>query len=54
MIEELKKIYPDIESMIISGDIVIQDDSDGYGEYISKWNVDYCLPEGMKVGKEEK
>jgi len=31
--------------------IVLQDDSDGQGAYIAKWEYSKPLPEGMKVGK---
>lgn len=31
--------------------VVLQDDSDGQGAYIVKWEYPAPLPEGMKVGK---
>ena len=31
--------------------IILQDDSDGQGAYIAKWEYSKPLPEGMKVGK---
>ena len=31
--------------------IVLQNDSDGQGDYIAKWEYSKPLPEGMKVGK---
>jgi hypothetical protein len=33
------------------GSILLQDDSDGQGAYIAKWEYSKPLPEGMKVGK---
>ena len=31
--------------------IVLQDDSDGLGAFIAKWEFSEPLPEGFKVGK---
>ena len=31
--------------------IILQDDSDGEGAYIAKWDYDKPLPKGFKVGK---
>jgi len=31
---------------------LLQDDSDGNGAYIAKWEYSKPLPEGMKVGKD--
>lgn len=31
--------------------IILQDDSDGLGPYIAKWDYAEPLPAGMKVGK---
>ena len=31
--------------------IVLQDDSDGQGPFIAKWEYSEPLPEGFKVGK---
>jgi len=31
--------------------IVIQNDSDGEGDYIAKWEYEKPLPKGFKVGK---
>jgi hypothetical protein len=31
--------------------IVLQDDSDGLGPFIAKWEYSEPLPEGFKVGK---
>jgi hypothetical protein len=33
------------------GSILLQDDSDGKGAYIAKWEYSQPLPKGMKVGK---
>ena len=34
-----------------TGTILLQDDSDGEGAYIVKWDYDKPLPKGFKVGK---
>lgn len=31
--------------------IILQDDSDGQGAYIAKWDYEKPLPKGFKVGK---
>jgi hypothetical protein len=35
----------------VTGTIVLQNDSDGDGDYISKWNYSKPIPEGFKLGK---
>ena len=35
----------------IFGSIRLQDDSDGLGSYISKWEYSKPIPEGLKLGK---
>jgi hypothetical protein len=31
--------------------IILQDDSDGQGAYISKWDYSKPIPDGLKLGK---
>lgn len=33
------------------GTILLQDDSDGDGAYIAKWDYDKPIPNGFKLGK---
>lgn len=33
------------------GTILLQDDSDGQGVYIAKWNYSKPIPDGLKLGK---
>ena len=33
------------------GPVVLQDDSDGKGPYIAKWESDKPIPKGFTVGK---
>jgi hypothetical protein len=39
------------ERSFIDGTIILQDDSDGKGAYISEWNYAQPIPDGLKVGK---
>lgn len=34
-----------------SGTILLQDDSDGAGPYIAKWEYELPIPDGFKLGK---
>lgn len=34
-----------------SGTILLQDDSDGQGAYIAKWEYEKPIPKGFKLGK---
>ena len=44
--------YPELENAdLLSFGIWLQDDSDGLGAYILKWEYSKPLPEGLKLGK---
>jgi hypothetical protein len=47
--------YPELESSseFINGSILLQNDSDGKGDYIAKWDYAKPLPEGLTIGKSE-
>ena len=49
----IKNTYPELSDLDFGSDgsIRLQDDSDGEGAYIAKWEYSKPLPEGMKVGK---
>lgn len=48
----IKEAYPEIDdNVFINRVIVIQNDSDGKGEYISVWEYEQPLPVGLKTGK---
>lgn len=34
-----------------TGQILLQNDSDGEGDYIAKWEYDKPIPDGLKLGK---
>jgi hypothetical protein len=44
--------YPELtEKDFINGTILLQDDSDGQGAHIAKWEYSKPLPNGLKLGK---
>jgi hypothetical protein len=51
--EKIIETYPEINPTDNFQElgIYLQDDSDGQGAYIAKWEYSKPLPEGMKVGK---
>lgn len=52
--EQIVEVYPELKDnmdIFMSRVILIQDDSDGEGEYIAEWNYEKPLPKGMKLGK---
>jgi hypothetical protein len=51
--EKIIAVYPEINPTddFRQLGIYLQDDSDGQGAYIAKWEYSKPLPDGMKVGK---
>lgn len=51
--EKIIEAYPEIKSTdsFEKLGIYLQDDSDGEGAYIVKWEYDKPIPEGLKLGK---
>lgn len=45
--------YPEIQPTddFVQLGIVLQDDADGEGAYIAKWDYSKPIPEGLKLGK---
>jgi hypothetical protein len=45
--------YPELENsnLFVDGTITLQDDSDGVGAYIAKWEYSQPIPEGLTLGK---
>jgi len=44
--------YPELEDIrLFDKYIVLQNDSDGEGDYVAKWEYAKPLPEGLKLGK---
>jgi hypothetical protein len=52
--QKIVEAYPEIDatSDFTKIGILLQDDSDGAGAYIAKWEYSQPLPNGFKVGKE--
>jgi len=46
-------VFPELENsdLFINGTIILQNDSDGLGDYVAHWNYSKPLPQGFKVGK---
>lgn len=50
--DQIMQAYPEITQYTFSnGTIVLQNDSDGLGDYIAEWNYLQPLPTGLKVGQ---
>ena len=51
--EKIIETYPELENAIElkNGTIIIQDDSDGVGAYIAKWEYSKPIPVGLTLGK---
>lgn len=54
IIDVILETYPELgndDFHPVSGSIVLQDDSDGLGTYIRKWEYSKPIPTGLKLGK---
>jgi hypothetical protein len=52
--EQIIEVYSeltDADLHAVFGSILLQDDSDGQGAFIAKWEYSQPIPSGMKVGK---
>jgi hypothetical protein len=51
--DEIIAIYPELTDSDFEpkGSIRLQDDSDGSGAYIAKWEYSKPIPDGLKLGK---
>ena len=51
--DEIVAIYPELTAQDFGtfGLIQLQDDSDGQGAYIAKWEYSKPIPDGFKLGK---
>ena len=52
--EQIIAIYPELTDADFgqNGTIKLQDDSDGLGAYIAKWEYSKPIPAGLKLGKQ--
>jgi hypothetical protein len=53
LFDKIIATYPELtsEDFGIRGTIKLQDDSDGLGAYIAKWEYSKPIPKGLKLGK---
>jgi hypothetical protein len=52
LLEQIIAAYPELsENDFANGSIRLQDDSDGQGAYIAKWDYEKPIPDGLTVGK---
>jgi hypothetical protein len=54
LFDELIKTLPELtlqDFAAESGTILLQDNSDGAGPYIAKWEYELPIPDGYKLGK---
>ena len=51
--ETIISVYPELtaDDFALNGVIQLQDDSDGLGAYIAKWEYSKPIPEGLTLGK---
>ena len=52
--EQIMAVYPELTDNDFgqNGTITLQDDSDGLGAYIAKWEYAKPIPAGLKLGKQ--
>lgn len=53
LIDKIKNTYPELtdEDFGFFGSIRLQNDSDGEGDFIAKWEYSKPIPDGLKLGK---
>ena len=53
LFQELKEALPELtdEDFSTMGTIILQNDGDGLGDYIAKWDYAEPLPDGFTLGK---
>ena len=51
--DKIVEVYPEIvtNSIFSRNLIILQNDSDGLGDYIAKWDYSKPIPEGLSLGK---
>lgn len=52
--QKIIEAYPELadnDFAAFTKQIVLQDDSDGIGAYIAKWEYSQPIPKGLKLGK---
>jgi hypothetical protein len=54
LLETICETYPELATDLTpfhNLQIMLQDDSDGQGAYIAKWDYSKPIPDGLKLGK---
>ena len=51
--EKIIEQYPELTNsyLFFDGTIILQNDSDGVGDYIAKWEYSQPIPDGLTLGK---
>ena len=51
--DQIIEVYPELATsdFFCDGTIILQDDSDGVGAYIRKWEYSKPIQEGLSLGK---
>ena len=53
LFQKITAAYPELtDDDFLNGTIRLQNDSDGLGDYIAKWEYDKPIPDGLKLGKQ--
>jgi len=47
---QIIKVYPELTDADFVSTIMLQDDSDGLGAFIRKWDYSKPIPEGLSLG----
>jgi hypothetical protein len=51
---QIVEVYPELKDEHFhpaTGCITLRNDSDGFGDYIAKWEYSKPIPDGLKLGK---
>jgi hypothetical protein len=52
--QKIVKVYPELadnQYAAFTNEIILQDETDGKGAYIAKWDYSKPIPEGLTLGK---
>ena len=51
--EQIVEVYPELieNNSIFHSKIILQNDSDGIGDYIASWDYEQPIPDGLTLGK---
>jgi len=49
--DQIIEVYPELTDDDFISTIMLQDDSDGLGDFIAEWNYEKPIPDGLTLGK---